>query len=245
MAITRNMGFPIQEKEQKQFFDSTQPQLQFLPVPGPQGSQGPQGPMGPQGVQGPKGDIGEKGDTGKDGKNGKNGKDGKDGQDGISNSPVYNQQIGWAKYNNTSNISTTIDPSKGESGWHHIFIDRKYIQKNHSFMPEKSNSFYDENNKRFDFTSVKVGSIIKIIYNLNAEILTSNTELWIATIYPIIGKSNLSLAGFFKYQNTYKISVEHTIYIEDKSMIFNDCQTYIKSDYPCSVLLDSLYISVS
>lgn len=242
MPVIKSTGFPIQEKQKIDQFESNTPQLQFLPVPGPKGDIGPQGPMGPQGIQGTKGDKGDKGEPGLNGKDGRNGKDGKDG---ISNSPVYSQQMGWASYINNSILPITINPSKGQDGWHNLFIDRKNIEKNHKYLPNKCDSLYDEQLKSFNFRGLNIGSIVKITYDLEVEIYTNNTELWIATIYQELQKSKLSLAGYFKYSNIYNITLDHTFFIEDRSMIFNSCKTYAKSDYPCSITMKSVYISVS
>lgn len=246
MPITKSTGFPIQEKERpKSFSEEQNPQLQFLPVPGPQGPQGPQGPMGPQGPEGKQGDKGEKGTAGPKGKDGKDGNDGKDGKDGKSYLPIYNQQTGWASYTNTSSRPLNIDPDKGESGWHDVYISKGSIHKNHSFLPPDCNALYNEESRCFTFRGLEIGSQVKITYNFSLETFVNNTEFWFATIYKEINKSVLSLVGTFKYQGIYDLTIDHNLFIENKDMWFNFCSPYVKSDFLTSFMLKNIYISVS
>lgn len=242
MPIVKSTGFPIQEKQKIDQIDSQQPQLQFLPVPGPQGPQGPQGPMGPEGPKGLKGDKGETGPKGKDGKDGKDGKPGKDGQSSI---PTYGQQVGWASYSNNSIRNFSIDPEKGENGWHDIYIDKKSLISNHSFLPPECNALYNPDGRCFTFRGLKVGSMVKITYNFSLETFANNTEFWLATMYKEVDKSVLSLVGNFKYQGIFDLTVDHNLFIENKDMWFNFCSTYAKSDFLTSLILKNIYISVS
>lgn len=242
MPITKSTGFPIQEKQKIDQVDSQQPQLQFLPVPGPQGEQGPMGPMGPQGIQGPQGDKGDPGPKGKDGKDGKDGKPGKDGQSYL---PVYKQQAGWASYSNKSIKTFSIDPNKGDSGWHDIYIDKKSLITNHEYLPPDCNALYNPDARCFTFRGLQIGSMVKITYNFSLETFANNTEFWLATVYKDIDKSVLSLVGSFKYQGIFDLTVDHNIFIENKDMWFNFCNTYAKSDFLASLSLKNIYVSVS
>lgn len=239
MAISRSMGFPIQEKQKINAVDQETPQLQFLPVPGPTGAQGPQGPMGPQGIQGPKGDKGDKGDAGLNGKNGKDGKDGK------SSLPIYKQQIGWASYEDKSSRIFSIEPSRGDNGWHDLYIDKKSIVKNHSFLPENCNALYNEESRAFTFRSLEIGSTVRLSYNFSLETFINNTEFWFATVYPEIDRSILTMVGSFKYQGIFDLTVDQTIHIENKEMWFNFCRPYAKSDFLTNLILKKIYVSVS
>jgi hypothetical protein len=245
MAISRSMGFPIQEKEKISIVEQETPQLQFLPVPGPQGSPGPQGAMGPQGTTGPKGDKGDKGDSGADGKDGKNGKNGINGKNGESYVPVYKQQAGWASYEDKSSRIFSVEPTRGENGWHDIYIDKKDILKNHSFLPLNCNTLYNEQARSFTFRSLEIGSTIRITYNFSLETFVNNTELWFATVYPEIDKSVLTMVGSFKYQGIFDLTVDQTIHIENKEMWFNFCRPYAKSDFLTNLILKKIYVSVS
>ncbi len=239
MAITRNMGFPIQEKQKIDAVNQETPQLQFLPVPGPQGSPGPQGAMGPQGTQGPKGDKGDKGDAGANGKNGK------DGKDGESYFPVYKQKPGWASYESKTLKTFSIDPSRGDNGWHDIFINKKDIIKNHDFLPPNCNGLYNEESRAFTFRGLEIGSVVKISYNLSLETFINNTEFWLATVYPELDKSVLTMVGSFKYQGIFDLNVDQTIHVEDKVTWFNFCRPYVKSDFLTNLILKKIYVSVS
>lgn len=242
MAISRSMGFPIQEKQKINAVDQETPQLQFLPVPGPQGSPGPQGAMGPQGAQGPKGDKGDKGDAGADGKNGKNGLNGKNGE---SYFPVYKQLPGWASYEDTSSKIFSIEPTRGENGWHDLYITKDSILKNHSFLPANCNTLYNEQSRALTFRSLEIGSTVRISYNFSLETFINNTELWFATVYPEINKSVLTMVGSFKYQGIFDLTVDQTLHIEDKAMWFNFCRPYAKSDFLTNLTLKKIYVSVS
>jgi hypothetical protein len=195
--------------------------------------------MGPQGTTGPKGEKGDKGNSGADGKNGK------DGKNGESYFPVYKQQPGWASYEDTSSKIFSIDPSRGENGWHDLYIDKKGISKNQSFLPLNCNTLYNEQSRVLTFRSLEIGSTVRLTYNFSLETFINNTEFWFATVYPEIDKSVLTMVGSFKYQGIFDLTVDQTIHIENKEMWFNFCRPYAKSDYLTNLILKKIYVSVS
>lgn len=241
MSVSKSMDFPTSKKsayaqlaQQAQVTDQS---ISYIPVPGPQG------PKGDPGSQGPKGEKGQKGDEGLPGPKGIPGKDGKNGKDGKSYMPVYNQDTGWAKYNNSSEEQTRLGATRGADGWVSFSIEpHSSIEK---YLPRESASLYGGSTKRINLKGVEVGSRIEITYNFEIETFSSNTELWIRTHIPGKDRSVTSLVGNLKYQYIYDISVTQSIFVEDEFEKNSGAIPQLRADMDALARIKSIHISVS
>jgi hypothetical protein len=235
------MDFPSSKKagyaqiaQQSQVSD---PQISYIPVPGPQG------PVGDPGSQGPRGEKGERGEKGDPGPKGESGKPGKNGQDGKTYLPVYNQDAGWAKYYSVYPEGVALGATRGADGWVSLsIIDINSIEK---YLPRNSVSLYNENTKRLNFKNLEVGSQVEITYIFEVETFSNNTELWCRTYLPGAEDSVTSLVGVLKYQYSYEISVTHKVFIEKETYRLNGAVPQLRSDMDAIAKLLSVSISVS
>jgi hypothetical protein len=235
------MDFPSSKKagyaqiaQQSQVSD---PQISYIPVPGPQG------PAGDPGSQGPRGERGERGEKGDPGPKGESGKPGKNGQDGKTYLPVYNQDAGWAKYYSVYPEGVALGATRGADGWVSLsIIDINSIEK---YLPRNSVSLYNENTKRLNFKNLEVGSQVEITYIFEVETFSNNTELWCRTYLPGAEDGVTSLVGVLKYQYSYEISVTHKVFIEKETYRLNGAVPQLRSDMDAIAKLLSVSISVS
>jgi hypothetical protein len=208
--------------------------ISYIPVPGPQG------PQGEPGSAGPRGDRGEKGDPGPVGPKGNPGRPGKDGKTYM---PVYEQESGWAKYDNNSSEQTRLGATRGIDGWVPLKIDVKNpLEK---YLPRESTSLYVAEAKRINLKGLKLGSRISITYNFEIETFSSNTEVWCKTYIPGSEKEIISLVGILKYQYTYDISVTQAIFLENEFEKNSGAVPYLRTDMDALARLKSIHISVS
>lgn len=208
--------------------------VSYIPVPGPQG---PKGDPGSAGVRGDRGERGEKGDAGPTGPSGKNGKDGK------TYMPVYEQDAGWAKYDNSVEEQTRLGATRGQDGWVSFMVDRKpSIEK---YLPRDSVSLYGGDTKRINFKGLKVGSRLDITYTFEVETFSSNTELWCRTYFPGTERDVTTLMGVLKYQYTYEMSVTQSIFVESESDKNSGAIPQLRTDMDALARLKSIHLSVS
>jgi hypothetical protein len=211
----------------------------FLPVPGPQGEIGPRGHTGLTGPEGPQGPKGDKGDPGTNGKNGKNGID---GQSVLSPS---NQMIGWGYYENNSLKEQITGIDQGHNGWVNISLSEISENSIEKYLPIGNVSLWNKYTHRLNFKTLKIGSIVTIRYNISLCTQATNTEVWIKTFAGKEEFSPISYVGNLKYQHEYDFSIEQNIFVHDKAMQNFGAIPYIRTDNQGSVVLKSLYISVS
>lgn len=235
------MDFPSSKKSSySQLTQQAQPaenSISYIPVPGPQG---PKGDPGSAGVRGDRGERGEKGDVGPKGDPGKNGKDGKDGKTYL---PVYEQDTGWAKYENSSAEQTRLGATRGQDGWVSFAIDRKTsIEK---YLPRNSVSLYGGDTKRINLKGLKVGSRVDVTYTFEVETFSSNTELWCRTYLPGTERDVTTLMGVLKYQYTYEMSVTQSVFVESESDKLSGAVPQLRTDMDALARLKSIHISVS
>jgi hypothetical protein len=238
MSVSKNMDFPSSKKSSySQLTQQAQPvenSISYIPVPGPQGPKGDPGSAGVRGERGEKGDAGPKGDPGKNGK---------DGKDGKTYMPVYEQDSGWAKYENSSTEQTRLGATRGQDGWVSFVIDKgSVIEK---YLPRDSVSLYGVDYKRINFKGLKAGSRVKITYNFEVETFSSNTELWCRTLLPGTERDVTSLVGVLKYQYTYEMSITHSVFIENDSDRNSGAVPQLRTDLDALARLKSIHISVS
>lgn len=243
--MAKSMDFPASSKKKKYSENIPSdnsliidPQM-YIAVPGAQGEPGPRGPkgdIGPAGEQGPKGD---KGDPGKDGK------DGRDGKDGISIMSPSMQNIGWALYDNLDRKYFRLGANHGDDGWVNFYVDGKGANTNETFLPRDSVGLWSSEIRKFNFRTLKVGSIITIRYNILLSTFNNNTEVWFRTMCANEETSPTTYLGTLKYQFEYDISMEHTLFLEGKSMQSHGGIPQIRTDYDSAVSVKSIHIGVS
>lgn len=240
--MAKSMDFPSAAKKKK-YADNLDSSIQeqesdtvYFAVPGPQGErgiQGPKGERGPAGEQGPKGD---KGDPGRDGKNGK---------DGISILSPSMQDIGWAYYDCLEEKQIRTGANKGDDGWVNLFLWGKGENLTEEFLPKKSVSLWNYEAQKINFKAVNIGSIITIRYNINIETFSNNTEVWLRTFIDKIDHFPTTYVGSLKYQYEYDMSIEQTLFVENKGIQNVGGIPQIRTDNDCTVTLKSIHIRVS
>ena len=241
--MATSMDFPTPKK--KKYSDTAGEQLpgeligNYIAVPGPPGQPGERGLTGPKGDVGPQGEKGAKGDQGSPGKNGK---DGKDGRNILSPSE---QNIGWACYENENKKTIRLGANKGEDGWVRLSIDGLGKSTNELFLPKESVGLWNPETQRLNFKAVNVGSIITICYNLELTTYSNNTEVWMRTFVDNENNYPTTYVGSLKYQFDYDLSVNQTVFIENKSMQTLGGIPQIRTDNDASVFIKSMHISVS
>lgn len=220
------------------------PENNFIAVPGPAG---PTGKQGQKGEKGDKGDIGLQGPPGPQGpagKDGKPGKDGRNGKDGATYLPIYGQNAGWAVYYPEKEKTVKTGASAGEDGWVSLSISSFGKETNNAYLPEDGVDLYNSHSKRINLKSLKLGTQIVISYALEVETFHSNTEVWIRSLFPNSENGVTSFAASLKYQHSYDISVEQTIFLNSEEDRISGIVPQIRTDYDAVVKLKYIYISV-
>jgi hypothetical protein len=247
MAVSKSMEFPGVQKssyaaqvQQSQPSDYQENTLSFLPVPGPVG---PQGPSGRDGKDGKDGVPGEKGPEGPQGKQGPKGEKGANGKDGVSSLSSAGQQAGWASYFNKLKNITKLGVTQGDDGWVTVYINSEGSE-NETYLPKDTVSLWNNHARMLNFKGLKEGSQVFITYNFELTTYTSNTEVWIRTLFANSNREISQFVASLKYQHTYPISVTQQIFIEDQKMWGNGAYPQIRTDYDSSVIMNSIYVSV-
>jgi hypothetical protein len=243
MAVSKSMGFPEDARPSngyasqviEQANQTLSPSLSYIPVAGPQGERGPKG------EKGEKGDPGQNGHNGQDGKPGQKGDRGPEGKSSLSAS---GQQAGWASYYDIATKPQSLGISRGDDGWVSVFIDAKG-KNNETYLPDDCVTLYNSVSRTLNFKGVKIGSIVKVTYNIELTTFVNNTEVWVRTDFKDLGFCPTKFVGSFKYQYTYDLSVDQEFYIEDKTMWATGATPQIRTDFDSTVRLKSIYISVS
>ena len=240
--MATSMDFPNPKK--KKYSDNLEPTIivdpqMYIAVPGPQGERGSIGPKGDTGDAGIQGLKGDKGDSGKDGKAGRNGVDGKN-----ILSPSE-QNIGWACYDNLSQRSVRLGGTKGDDGWVVLSVDSQGPNTNELFLPKESVGLWNPELQKINFRTLNIGSIVTIRYNLILTTFNNNTEVWFRTFIDGTDQYPTNYVGNLKYQFDYDISMEHTLFVENKKIQSNGGIPQIRTDNDASAFIKSMHISVS
>jgi hypothetical protein len=74
---------------------------------------------------------------------------------------------------------------------------------------------------------------------------SNNTEVWVKTFLVEDKNSPISNVANLKYQYDYDFSVDQKLFIHDEKMKNFGGIPQIRTDNPCEVVLNSLYVSVS
>lgn len=261
------MDFPVSKKSKNNSLSKSSDDIQpvIVPVPGaegPQGIPGKDGPPGPEGPPGPRGEQGRDGKPGKDGKDGppgpkgprgekgepgqagEPGRPGIRGKDGKSYLPVYEQMPSWARYLNNSDRTTRLGADKGKDGWVWIFIDIDETESDESGMQPKSAALYNPNSRKVNTRSLKVGSQIKISYEVEVTPFFNNTEVLARSLFSSSGAGYTSLVANLKYDKKYTLSFTHDLKITSARERNEGIVLEMYSDNPSLVTLKSIAVSV-
>jgi hypothetical protein len=235
MAISQNMDFPKSSYASKVQVSKVEDTPTFFAVPGPAGPQGLPGPKGERGSVGPSGES-VKGDRGERGLSGKDGKDGK------SYFPKYEQNSGWALYNNENTKVTPTGVTRGDDGWVSLYVmSGPSIE---DFLPEGSVSLYSQDIKKINTRGLKVGSQLQITYILEVNTFSSNTEVWMRSQFMGMEDSATTFCANLKYQHTYEISVTHNLAVFTENHRVAGIIPQVRTDLDSTVKLKSIYVSV-
>jgi hypothetical protein len=240
--MAKSMDFPASSKKKKYSENIPSdnsliidPQM-YIAVPGPQGEPGPRGPKGDSGLRGEQGPKGDKGDPGKDGR---------DGKDGISIMSPSMQSIGWGLYDNLDKRYFRLGANNGDDGWVTFFVDAKGKNTNELFLPKDSVGLWNPETRKINFKTLKIGSIITVRYNIELSTFSNNTEVWFRTLSKNIDTCPTTYLGTLKYQFDYDLSMQHTLFLEDKEMQISGGIPQIRTDHDASMIVKSIHISVS
>jgi hypothetical protein len=240
MAVSKSMDFPSSKKNnyaaqvQQSQTANNEGLVNYIPVPGPSGSPGPQGPVGP------KGEKGDKGDKGDSGPKGDKGKDGKDGETYL---PVYGQKRGWAIYENKDISDIRLGATRGEDGWVNIYVDSG--SSNEKYLPENGVSLYNKETRRINLKNLKIGTELTITYDFEITTLSSNTEIWVRSLFPDSQNSITTFAASLKYQYSYDLSITQKVVIQNEVDKATGIVPQMRTDYDALVKMKSILISVS
>lgn len=227
------MDFPSSKKSNyaKLAQQTAQPEstIVHIPVAGPPGPKGDTGPAGPRGEKGERGEPGQKGDSGKDGR---------------SYLPSYNQDVGWAKYVNDTQVPIRTGATVGEDGWVTMLFNSEN-NKNEKYLPAGAISLYNSEAKKIHLKGLEIGSQVTVTYNFSIETFSNNTELWIRTYFPYLEESVDTLVGLLKYQFEYDMSVTQKFYVENDSIKIGGAVPQIRTDLDALALFKSIHISVA
>lgn len=231
MAISSNMDFPKSNYASAVNNSKGSQDPTFFAVPGPQGQPGP------------KGDKGEKGDPGKDGPSGPRGERGANGRDGKSYFPTYSQNVGWASYKNKNTNTVPSGATRGEDGWVQLFIlTGESVEK---FLPEDSVSLYSDEIRKINTRGLKVGAQISITYDIEIITFSSNTEVWMRSVFVGLGDAHTTFCANLKYQHNYEMSVTHRMFITSEAHKAAGIVPQIRTDMDAAVKIKSIYVSVN
>lgn len=240
--MAKSMDFPSSARKRK-YSDNVgnsipddQSDVMYVAVPGPQGERGVQGPKGERGPEGPEGPQGPQGESGKDGR---------DGKDGISILSPAMQDIGWAHYDSKEKKQSRTGANKGDDGWVNLILAGKGKNTTEDFLPKKSVALWNYEAQKINFKALNIGAIVTIRYNLEISTFSNNTEVWVRTFIDYFDRYPVTYVGNLKYQYDYEMSVEHTLFVESKSIQTAGGIPQIRTDNDCYVYLKSIHISVS
>jgi len=240
MAVSKSVPTPFDNKDkyiqqviqaqQNNSGDIPLTQVMHIPTPGPQGPKGEKGDKGEPGEKGPKGDKGEPGARGDRGK---------PGIDGIT---LSGQRPGWAKYYNNNNNIFILGITEGDNGWVSLYVNSKKTPNN--FLPLGGEPLWGNDIRALNFLGLATGAKVEVLYEIEISTQSSNTDVWIKTLFTKNNDGPINFVGTLKYQNTYNFSIGQTFYIEN-----DDFKCYakpqIRTDFPAELIMKSITIFVS
>lgn len=237
MAISKSVPTPFDSNYIQQVIESQQApnnssltQVINVPVPGPQGEKGDTGFKGDSGDRGEKGEVGPQGPKGDPGR---------PGVDGIT---LSGQRPGWAKYYNNKPNIFILGIAEGDSGWVSLYLNDK--NPVHGFLPLGGEPLWGDEIRSLNFAGLKKGSKIDVLYEVELTTTTSNTDVWVRTVFTGLNDGPVNFVGTLKYQNTYSFSIPQTFYLETEKFR-TLAKPQIRTDYPSELTFKSVTIFVS
>jgi hypothetical protein len=243
--MAKSMDFPDTSKKKKYSETVNQTQatgIEYVAVPGMQGVPGEQGPKGDRGEQGSKGDKGDKGDKGPIGLQGERGEPGK-GAEGYDS--VSGQYPGWAYYKNKNLQEIRLGPERGDDGWVSIDFIKDEEKSNETYIPQGVNTLWNNESRNFNFKTLKIGARVDVRYNFTITTYMNNTEVWTRLFVPGYDKSPTGYVSTLKYQYSYEISYNQTLYIDAQRIRSLGGAIQFRADNESNIVLNDIYISVS
>lgn len=207
-----------------------EPVISYIPVPGPKGDPGQPGPKGDRGERGERGEPGEKGAPGKDGR---------------SYLPIYEQDMGWAKYSDSSKTAIRLGADKGVDGWVSVYVNPKNNEIIEKYLPRDAVSLYNTSSRRINLKGLSLGSQITVTYTFSIETFSNNTEVWIRTFFPNPDSSVTTFVGTLKYQFEYEMSVTQKFYVSNEYIRAGGGIPQIRTDLDSIVKMQSIEVSVA
>lgn len=242
--MAKSMDFPDVSKKKKysEAVQGTQElNTQYIAVPGIQGEKGETGPKGEKGDQGIQGLKGEKGDRGPEGPQGQRGEPGK-GAEGYDS--VSGQYPGWAYYNNKNLSEVRLGPERGDDGWVSINFMKDEETSNEIYMPIGAKTLWNNESKNFNFKALKIGAKVDVRYDFTITTYMNNTEVWARLFVPDYSKSPIGYVSTLKYQYSYDMSYNQTIYLDAQRIKTLGGAIQFRADNESNIVLNGIYIAV-
>jgi hypothetical protein len=242
--MAKSMDFPDVSKKKKysEAVQGTQElNTQYIAVPGIQGEKGetgPKGEKGDQGIQGLKGDKGDRGPEGPQGQRGEPGK-GAEGYDSVSG-----QYPGWAYYSNKNLSEVRLGPERGDDGWVSINFMKDEETSNEIYMPIGANTLWNNESKNFNFKALKIGAKVDVRYDFTITTYMNNTEVWARLFIPDYSKSPIGYVSTLKYQYSYDMSYNQTIYLDAQRIKTLGGAIQFRADNESNIVINGIYIAV-
>jgi hypothetical protein len=242
--MAKSMDFPNVSKKKKysEAVQGTQElNTHYIAVPGIQGEKGETGPKGEKGDQGIQGLKGEKGDRGPEGPQGQRGEPGK-GAEGYDS--VSGQYPGWAYYSNKNLSEVRLGPERGDDGWVSINFMKDEETSNEIYMPIGANTLWNNESKNFNFKALKIGAKVDVRYDFTITTYMNNTEVWARLFVPDYSKSPIGYVSTLKYQYSYDMSYNQTIYLDAQRIKTLGGAIQFRADNESNIVLNGIYIAV-
>jgi hypothetical protein len=242
--MAKSMDFPnVPKKKYVEVIQQNQELItEYIAVPGMQGEKGETGSKGEKGDQGPIGLKGDKGDRGPEGPQGQRGEPGK-GAEGYDS--VSGQYPGWAYYKNKNLGEVRLGPERGDDGWVSINFIKDEKTSNEIYMPKGSKTLWNNESKNFNFKTLKIGAKVDIRYDFTLNTYINNTEVWTRLFVPDYDNSPIAYVSTLKYQYSYNMSYNQTIYIDAQRIRTLGGAIQFRADNESNIVLNGIYIAVS
>lgn len=245
MSVSRKSEIPGMQTKPKygelqtteQSKTTSEPDIDYRILVGPQGPQGLTGRAGEPGPKGDKGDPGEKGPKGDRGPAGETIYINKEG------SPVQDNKTGWAYYENLDQKQIFLGLDKGDEGWVNLLNDSKG-QTIEKYLPIGKVSLWNTETQKLNFKQLDIGTKVEIVYNFEIETFDNNVEVWLRTCsVPTLNVSQF--VANLKYKYIYDFSISQTMYILNEKMKRGNIVPQIRTDLDSAVRVKSFTVHIS
>jgi hypothetical protein len=114
-----------------------------------------------------------------------------------------------------------------------------------SYIPKGVNTLWNNESKNFNFKTLKIGAKVDIRYDFTINTYINNTEVWAKVFIPDYENCPTGYVSTLKYQYSYDISYSQTLYIDTPRIRTLGGAIKFRADNESSIVLNSMYISVS